>query len=854
MAAKPAAPNALQGIDAFFAGLPRAQTPQGGIESGFDGSTRAPLAKMGESAAPTEEASPFAGMGPWMEDDPKTLFSTAQNLVLRQELLAQNRLALDTYFTRIKLGCPFVTLEKDEGRSMWKTTMDAGANAIQAVPNLSWDLCNKATEHLMIDFAEPDVQPANDSEQAQAAAQMAQRFLEENGGEAGTNDAQLFYNAIDKSLPCASSYIERWVDPTGGGSVPLQILAHPQAMDPADPMRGPDGMPTTDPILRYVTAPEGGQFTDDPSAAAPQWQPKIRSTIWFREHIRVFPEDATVENAEKVLVMGYCTLGEAKRRWKSVAEFTPEALSSLCDWNPPRFLVLLPPFQQARWKLTSGTDKEKQGSSDERIMFYYRVYVTGCPENPRGADVVMTGAQGGQVLHRELLAATVEVDPQAAMQGTAAGPAPAPGAVPSETEAAPRKKIKEVRNMDIPITQVTPRADPDGRDPSGLSYMWLFSGATEYNAALETSFLEMLALWTHPDSYMPSTSPVQSYQIAESRASGQPIPILRPEDRPFYGNQPEIPAILINALDHNNQAVRSIASMDKAISGQEDKTKESGKALQIAVQQGQVGLSRMQGPVNTARARDARITIQLAMRDFKTPQTVRYVGEDGSYKAEEWTGVDFALVGNVRIKAGTGTLMAPDAKVQYLGNLRTAGLISPDEAAEAARPSFSGRLGLAEDPHRQYIERCVETWLDGPPEGWEGTWAQHKDAIKQYEAMTAPMQQQAQANADQAAAQGIGIPALPPLPPPPPAPWTPFQTRPNDDEPQIAQIWVARLSKVISTVKYTQFSPAWREPLDAKYMGSRKVLAAAAAPTPTGGTPPAGGAPAGSSPAPGAGQ
>lgn len=853
MATKPPAPPLLSGQSQRDALLPLAATPQGGVDNPFHGVTEGPPKKkkrrapqealtnplidptlpMGdeevedemaqepngadELAEPepvVEEASEFAGLGPWLEDDDQTVFKTAHELVMRQEPMAISHLAVDTHFARVKQGYGlYSTLTKDEGKSTYRAELAAGMNALtlQAVPNRAWDLCNKATETVLVDFAQPNVTPMNDSEAARAAAKLAQRFLDQNGGEAGTNDVRLFFDAMDRGLVCASSYIEKWVDPVGGGYVPLQILAHPEATDVSNPLVGPDGMPTTDPVLRFVTAPEGGQFTDDPEQAAPQWQPKIRSSLWGREHIRVFPEDKPVDDAEKVILLGYCTLAEGKRRFSEMAEMSQDELNALLDWTPPRYLVLLPAYQRARWQVSGGPDKEKQGASDERIFFYYRIYAKASPKNIRGADVVVSGAEGGTVLHRGLLATTVEVDSDDG-----------------------KGSKKEIRCMDIPVTQVTPRADPDGRDPSGLSYLWLFAGAVEFDSALMTSFLEMVNLWVHPDSYMPSTSVVQDHQIVESRMTGVPIPILRPEDKPVFGNQPVLPNAFWQSIEHNASSIESIASLNKPVTGSDRQQEVSGKARQIAVQQAMVGLSRMQHPVNNARARDARITIQLAMRDFKTPQIVSYVGLDGAWQTDDWTGVDFALVGGVQIKAGTGTMIAPEAKVNYLGNLQGAGLLSNEEARDAARPAYASALGLSDSPHLQYVERCVSAWLEGPPEGWVEQWQAHKQALEQFKADTEPMMQQAQMQAAQAAEQGIALPPLPPPPKPPTGPWTPFQSRPNDNEMGIAQIWARKLSAVISSVKYAAMPPEWREPLDAKY---QQAVQAATPPAPQPGAP-----------------
>lgn len=778
----------------------------------------------------TAEPDQFAGLGPWLEDDDTVTFNRAQDLVLRQELLAQNRLAQDVYFTAVKLGYPFYTLEKDANRDTYRCTLPAGSKhlQIQAVPNQAWDLVNKATEAIMADPPQPDPTPLNDSEEARGAAELADRFLSEDAGEHGTNDTQMFYTAIDGALATASKFIEGFTDPQGGGYVPLQILAHPEAESPADPLKGPDGFPTPNPVLRYVTGtmgPDGqlspdAQFTDQPADAAPQWQAKIRGRIWGREHWRIYPESEPVDTAQMAIGLLYCTLAEAKRRWPRVAAMAQDELNSLLDWTPPRYLVLLPPFQRARWKVSSGSDFVKAGSSDERLMFYYRVLVKADAEHTHGAEVIVTGAIQGTVLHRDVLAVTVDAQPK-----DAAPPSDQPQAQPQ----APATAQKETRCMDLPLAQLTPRADPDERDPTGRAYMQMFAGATEADAALMTGFMEAMDLWLHPDSYMAAVSAVSADQVMESRSSGGPIPILKAEDRPVYGNQPPIPPNFFEAYDHVQSAIRSIASLDKAVTGEEDPTKESGKALQLAIGRALVGLQRMNYPVNSTWQRWWRIKLQLAMRDYTTPQMVRYVGEDGAYMVDEFRGVDFALVGDVGVESGTGTLMPPEQKVQYLANVKLAGFLQPDEAADVARATFGPRLGLPDDPHMQYIERCVTLWLKGMPDGFQALWSTYMQQRQQYNELKA----QAARMQPPAAPSLPGMPSAPPpadplaqLPPPTP-PWTPFGDRPNDTEPAIAAKWARRLSAVMSTVKYTEAPIEWRQCLDEKYERARQVASMA---------------------------
>lgn len=795
-----------------------AQTPRGGQESSFRGET-ASTSTMSASEQPGE----FAGMGPLLEDADDQVFKAVEGLVIRQEQIAKNHLAQDSHWTLVKLGYPWSTLTHYPGRDTYEQKLPYGSagTTIQAVPNKSWDLINKTTEALLVDFPESEAEPTDDTEEANGAKEMANRFLAQDAGEQGTNDAVLFHDRVNRSLASASTYLECWTDPTGAGYVPLQIKAHPQAVDANNPLVDQMGNPTTDYVLRYVTADK--QFTEKASEAAPQWQPKLRGAKWQREHIRVYPESARVEDADKVIILGFCTLSEAKRRWKSVAAMQPDELSALCDWTPLRYLVLLPPFQRARWKLTDGRDKEKSGSSDERIMFYYHPYVKAGQDYQKGADVVVSGAKGGLILDRKTLSKDVQVGEQT-----------------------------ETRCMEIPVVQITPRGDPDEMDPSGRAFIELFAGAAENSAFLAMSFSEGISKTLSTPWFTSSTSAVEGWQIEEARASGDTIPILNiATDKPLQMTPPVMPLGFFQMYELADEAINSIASSERAAQGADNSKERSGKALQIAVSQNNVNLSGMQHAINNAYARWCRIKIEKAMADFSTTQQISYVGEDGAYKQDEWTGVDFAKIGKVIVKAGTGTGMNPDAKVNYLGNLVQAQMMDPDEAKDAARPSFSKRLGIPDDPQVQRVERQIGAWLKGVP---SPEWIQQAQVYQQAKAVADQQNQQAQAAYQQQTAQHqaneqnnqtlkiAGAEALPqppqqavpmgadgmPLTPP----WGPFAPLPMDDEPLIAQLRMRRLAKLMAKAEFSSKDPMWTQLVVDEYNRMRTAVAAVAAPPP----------------------
>lgn len=740
-----------------------------------------------------------------LEEDDQTVFKTVHELVLRQEIIAKNHLEQDKHWTEVKRGNPWSQLEHIQDKDVWRQKLPYGTKAVttQAIPNKSLDLVNKAAEALLVDFPQPQPQPLTDSEEAQKAAETADRFLTQDGRVNGTNDSDLMYQAVDKALTCASSYVLLLTDPCGSGSVPLQIKAHPQAVDVNNPLVGPDGMPTTDYILRYVTPTQ--QFTDDPSQAAPQWLPKIRTRVLGREHVRCYPESCDTRTAQKVICLLYDTVGELKQRLPDVfGSMDEDEINLLISWTPTRYLQLLPPYQRARWNMADGALKAKSGTSDERIIFYYLVFVRPTPEYPKGAALLVSGADLGQgagvVLDKKLLSFDATVQ--------------------SEDGSGPKQ---EPRSMNIPVIQFRPRSDSDTRDPTGSHYIGMFGGANEFDATLQMNYLEAIDQMLHPVAYTPSTSPVEGYQVAEARSSGDHIPILTSQDVPVWGPNPQMPTNVLDMLEYGATQAESIASLTKALQGSDNQPEVSGVARQIAVQEARMGLNRMQQAVKASISEYWTVKLELCQRDFTVPQRLRYVGEDGAYKEEKFMGENFALVGEVSIQSGTGTMMAPEAKVNYAATLLKIGLLSPADAADAARPTYSDTLGLPDSPHEQLVERCIAAWLKGPSPEWMQAEQQFEMQQQQYQ----QMQQQAQmqmAAITQQHQTGNMVPPPPQLPPPPVAPWSPFAPRPNDGEPQVASIWANRLSQVISSVKFDQMPPPWQNTLVMKYQAAMQAI------------------------------
>lgn len=775
----------LVGYNAMLAAQPLNPAVRGGLQypaPGVHQSPDDPQDTGPDGPADAEPQSPFAGKGDLLEQPDGVVFRAIDALVQRQEPLARSRLAQDTHWTYQKLGYTWSSLEKVQNSDIYIQAFPPGTQGlrISAVPNKAADLCNKLTETLLVDRPRPNPEAENDSEQAERGAELAKEFLEQDGSEAGTDDAAIFWALVEGATTRASTFASLWIDKTGGGSIPLQIKAHPLAESPANPLVGPDGQPTNDYVLRYVT--EAGQFTDNPAEAARQWLPKIRVDKYGREHVRLYPEYADLNTCRAYVGLFFTTVGEAKRRWpETVGAMSDTQIGQLCDWMPTRYIVLLPPALRSRWRLQTGNAHDpKGGSNDERILFFYEYGRKPEPAYPEGALLHVSGAFGGYVLGKDTLAAEVEV--------------------PSERQQ--DQMVTDKKLLDLPLVQMRLLQDPDERDPMGTAFMGRIGAAGEAGATLATAWLEAIDIYLHPARFATATSPLSAQDVEESRALGKFATVISPQDFPKYEEPRPLPPQFLPTLQWQYQQMDSIAGLNAPAQGSDDAKEVSGVARRIAVQQSLVALSRMQQAVNSAHERYWRLKLQLAMKGFTVPQLIRYAGPDSAFKEQWFAGNDFARVGNVTMLTGTGSMMTPTDKVNYVAELVAMGFMDPAEAADAARPAFAKALGIPDNPHLQRVERQISSWLEGPPAGWAEAQAQYVQAVAVHS-----RESQMLLAADPQAV----------LPPPPPAPFTPFDALPVDAEPAVAALRQRRLGNLMAEVAFTEQPPEWRELVIAAY-------------------------------------
>lgn len=794
----------------MFAGMPADPAVAGGLQAGFAGVSPEgqPVADPNvELLLAQDEASEPTALGPLLDMEDAEAFQAVDEMVRRQEALAKSRLACDIHYAGIKGGYPFSSLVKVQDRDVYQQAFPPGTLAPSAAPNKAADLCRKVVASLTVDPPKPDPEPEDDSETALAGAELAREFLSQDGSEAGTNDSSLFEYLLDGATAKATTFAHLWVDRTGGGSVAKQIKAHPQATDASRPLDAVDPatgqpMPSTDYVLRYVTA--DGQFTLNPSEAERVWLPKLRVDRMDRRHVRCYPESASIGDAEKVVLLWYATVSEARQRWpETVGQMPDPEIGALCDWEPPRASTLLPPALRARLRdrgNTASTDR-KGSAGDERWLYFYCLYVRACPDYPQGGYRALNGSNGGVTLDKGPLAATVTF-PSGAEQDA---------------------EVTDLRIGDIPVADLTLVQDPIDGDPTGVAVISFVTGANDASATLVAGQVQQVDTALNPARFVTAMSPLTADDIEQSRGTGKPAIVTSKDDVPIYEEAPVLPPATLETVQWLHEQMDSAVSLSSAAQGADDSPEVSGVARRIAVNQSLVGLGPMQAAFHRFLARYWRLKLQLAMQHFSVPQLLRYTGEDGAAKQEWFSGNNFALVGGVNIAPGSGTLLPPTERINFILQLRDAMLVDEDQADRVAAPAYQGVLGTKENPHRQRIERQVSSWLEGPPKGWEAEAMAYQQAVQQHAMLVQGMaQQQAE----------LGMMQAVQPPPAPTPPWSPFKTLPMDAELPIATIRKRRLADLMATTAFEEQPEAWRGVVEIAYTEAVEAIRATQAPAP----------------------
>lgn len=757
------------------------------------------------------EPEDFTGKGYLLEEQDDTkVFKAIDEEVVAQEPLAKNREAARKWAAAVRRGEQFATLEKDEDRAVWKYVEPPGEGRPNPIPNKADDLCRKIVSQVIVDLPLPDPKPATDSEQDRGSADIAKRFLKVDGDESGTNDAELFRDILDSAMTDASEFAHVWTDMKGGGWRPLRIQAHPQAQDASDPLVAMEPVvnpltgqpaldemqqpvmkeiPTADYVFRFVTAAQ--QFTENPAEAARQWVPRIMRDVLGPQHVRTVPEMADVANAEGVVLLMVGPISDLKRRVPELAEWDDAQLAKLTEWKPRRPRVLVPSSMRSRLK-AQADKKDGLKADDNTLVFWYQKYCSPGPDYVDGAEIIVSGVDQGLVLKK----ATLRKD-------------------------LPAKDDQEARVLlrDIPVSQCKALHDSETRDPFGKRPLELFGATNEGLANLYGSVLEDTTNRLNPLTFIPSTSPVQAWQMTQ-RGSREPIYVYSKDDMPMSEEFADLATYTPQVIEMLESSMRETAGLGSAAEMLNTPQAVSGEAKKVELGQTKVSLAPIAQNFFAFVKRYWRLKLEAAQANLTLPQQVEYVGIDQAYKAKWFTGADFAGVKDVAIMTGSGTMMTGVEKQNYLQGQQANGWVDPDEAAEVGRSMAADDLGMRASPHEDTIKRELAKWTEGPPEETadpatgqppigpatgapKPTWQQQAQA---YSAEQQQLQQSAQQGADPATLQ-----------PQAPAPWSPFVPRPTDEDPNVAKRQYKILRDFIASTDYSKQIPEWRALVDQRY-------------------------------------
>lgn len=519
----------------------------------------------------------------------------------------------------------------------------------------------------------PECTPSGDDDDARDAAETGTRILQYQCSEGQLDFNLVAADAFDMASNYGSGFIRFWVDETGGGFLPKQVEASPQAVDPndpypVDPMTGIKR--PCDPILRYVT--ETGQFTEQRNEAERVWLPKIRREVLTGKHVRFLPFNVRdLWEADGVMVGCAVSLGTLKKMFPEMRKWPEDRILKVCETRPQHFQDLLP----AGRKSQPGDPKK-----DDTLVFVLARYHVQSPLYPEGAYLIAAGSE-------ELLYRGTWFDEEHA------------------------------EALDIPLTQFKQLTEED--NPYGKGLMEDLGPGNELRSAMYGAELEHLDRFNNRKIFASMISPLAGNPQLMQAPTGTPIPIM-PGTAPIYEEIPDFPVIVEKMLAQASTEMDDESGLQQSGQGLNSPSVKSGVHANAVWQQVQMGLTDLRENTQRGLIRGWRVMMQLDRAFFSEPQLMRWQSPDGRFKLKRWTGADFADTTEVRVQRGSFTLLTPSAKAELAQTYGPQGmnLLTQADLEHVTEGNIGGLFGLQDNPHRNRVRLQIAKWQDGPPEGW----------------------------------------------------------------------------------------------------------------------------------------
>jgi hypothetical protein len=679
-------------------------------------------------------------------------------------------------------GHRWVRLDRSEDK--WEAKVPLGMASAPPLPNKCDRLCRRVMNTLLSDDPKSQCDPSSDSSEDTDAAEFATRVLEVEGAESGFNMVSLMKRAEDKAGTFASSFAYWYIDPTGGGRIPKQVKAHPNATvyeSPEQVVLDPEtrqGAKAEDYVDKYVRPDKA--LTAEKTEADFTWLPAVRHQLLTGHHVQFLPEAVEgISTARGVLILLPTTLGELREAYPDkFEELDDAAIRKIVNWRPIGHKETLPEFVELQDKID---DDGKP--SDDSIVFALHLYYVAHGEYPEGAHICVVD---DACLCRDSHTAEVELP-----DGST-----------------------DIELLELPIAQCRQFNDNTTDDPYGIGLAEKLGPMDEIRAQVFAYALEHLHRFGNPHTFLPDGSIVQPKQL--SRRNGEPI-YVNPQGKPEVENVPQFDPAGGELRDEMTNEENDESSLQQAAQGVEDPSVDSGIHARTIVEEAQKGLSEFRTNLGDFYTRSLRIALQLIRVNYSAERRMKYVGEDGDYKEQCWTGSDLRSTRDVRIARGSFTMLGTSAKRQMAIDEISTGVIDQADYRELMSSSLAPTIGLQDNPYLMKIRRELYAWGKGPPEGFMELAAQHK----QFAAV--------QMKAVEVATTVGADPAAAAMQPPAPLP-SPFRRVPSDMEVRAAQIRARELSRIQQTRKFERQPVEWQQVLVAEYQQMAPIAGLMATP------------------------
>lgn len=578
----------------------------------------------------------------------------------------------------------WVYLRKGDNGRQWEVWRPPGIDRLPSLPDKVDELCRRFASQLTVDAPKMEGVPATGEEADVQAAEMVTTIFEVDGGESGWNFRLLAEGAIDIATTQKSAFAHVWVNPVGGGERPVTVMAHPQATQyddqnpeacTLDPMTG---QPTADVVAKYLAKDGVTLDTAESANTLTRWVPKVDVKLLGARHVRFLPEwTRGITDADGVIVADYVSIGELKQRYPAVKEMDAEALKKLVHWKPFEDQILLPAFTRDPQKV--GTWLNKGEVPDDAVALVLWEYHKQSPVYPKGAQVCIS-------------------DDAVLGQGT----------LEMEVERPDGSKVPEV--LEVPLAQCRCLNDWVGLSPYGQSLVTKMGPWNEMMAQQWVALQEFLDRLNNPFMFLPIGSAVQPDQLAQR--DGRPILVNGREGQPMMEETPNLSTEIGRWYEFAVSGLNSASLLSETANATELPNVNSGVQANTIIWQVLVAVSSCQANATDFLTRTGRLILQRLRAVMTVPQTVKYEGNDGAYKADEWRGADLYGAKDVRLARGTFTGMRDDQKRQRIIEDVQLQVLPLEEAAELLADGTSEKVGLDEDPVRMRVKRQIEGFFD----------------------------------------------------------------------------------------------------------------------------------------------